>query len=451
MPLTPEAGSIVANRFKLIREVGRGNMGAVWLADHLSLDVRCAVKLMSGAALREPTSRARFQLEAKAIAQLQSPYIVRVIDYDVHDDTPFIAMELLQGEELSVRLQRVGRLGMNATYRVVSQIALGLAKAHAAGIIHRDLKPENIFLAQTDEGEIAKLLDFGIAKTAFPLADTGTLDGTVLGTPQYMSPEQARGLSNIDHRSDLWSLAVVAYECLLGQMAFEGAALGDTFAKILAEPIPVPSRVAQPGVRIPAAFDRWWARAVSRDVEARFSSAQALTEALGKALGVGADGASDTTTPALDISSTGAVPQVEPPVRGRWRVPFLVAAVATAVGVSAVVANVRNDGGAATLSDGQGIHPAMAAVLPVAEERLPIAQPETTALPSPSSSAGPLPAGGSSEHALCDPDAHARSNVPPSSLSGAPFRAAAPARPFAGVPRHVAAARRPSDDVDFGI
>jgi serine/threonine-protein kinase len=426
-------------------------MGAVWLADHLSLDVRCAVKLMAGAALRDPTSRARFQFEARAIAQLKSPYIVRVIDYDVHDDTPFIAMELLQGEELSVRLQRVGRLGINATYRVVSQIAHGLAKAHAAGITHRDLKPENIFLAQTDEGEIAKLLDFGIAKTAFPIADTGTLDGTVLGTPQYMSPEQARGLGNIDHRSDLWSLAVVAYECLLGQLAFEGASLGDTFAKILAEPIPVPSRVAQPGVRVPAAFDRWWARAVSRDVEARFSSAQALTEALGKALAIGPDGAPDTTTPALDISSSGAVPQVEQPVRGRWRAPFLIAAVAATLGVSAVVASVRDGSGAAARSDEQGIHPAMAAILPVAQDRLPIAQPDMPASPDPSSSASPSPVGSSSEHALCDPDAHAKPNGPPSSLSGPPFRAADPARPFAGVPRHVGAPRRPSEDVDFGI
>ena len=141
----------MGNRFELVRELGRGSMGTVWLAEHLTLNVRCAVKFMSAEALREPNFTARFELEARAIAQLNSPNVVRVIDHDTHEGTPFIAMECLQGEDLGARIRRAGRLDATATYNIVTQVANGLAKAHAAGIVHRDLKPENIFLAQDDE------------------------------------------------------------------------------------------------------------------------------------------------------------------------------------------------------------------------------------------------------------------------------------------------------------
>jgi serine/threonine protein kinase len=451
--VTPAPGSIVANRFKLIRELGRGSMGAVWLADHLSLDVQCAVKLMAGAALRDPSSRARFALEAKAIAQLQSPHIVRVVDCDVHDDTPFIAMELLQGEDLSDRLRRMGRLDANATYRIVAQIAHGLAKAHAAGIIHRDLKPENIFLAQTDDGEIAKLLDFGIAKTSFSHADTGTLDGTVLGTPDYMSPEQVRGKGQIDHRSDLWSLAVVAYECLLGQLPFEGPGLCDVFAKILSDPIPVPSQHAPPGVCISAAFDRWWACAVSRDVESRFVSAQELTDALGKALGILGGRAWEGTPPAFAIPSMPPSRIIEPaPKRGRWRARLFVAAAALSISATAVAVNIRHDRGAPRGLDEPHVQASMAEAAPMIAPRNDVPQPTAKLDNAPSlETVSTAPASSATEHALCDPSAHAKSNAPPWWLSSPPPRAQSPARSSLGAARPVHAAKRPADDVDFGI
>ncbi len=285
--MTPAVGSIVANRFELLRELGHGSMGTVWLADHLTLHVRCAVKFMTGEARRDPEYATRFELEARAVARVNSPNVVRVLDYDVHEGVPFIAMESLQGEDLGARIQRLGRLDAAATYKIVSEIAHGLAKAHAAGIVHRDLKPENVFLAQEDEGEIAKLLDFGVAKLRD--FDTGegvvssTQAGTLLGTPAYMSPEQARGVGEIDHRADLWSLAVIAFECLTGRLPFDGAALGDLFAQILFEPLPVPSRIDP--VCTPE-FDRWWKRAVARDPHERFASAPELAEALGLVLGV---------------------------------------------------------------------------------------------------------------------------------------------------------------------
>ncbi len=446
--MTPAPGAVVAKRFRLIRELGTGNMGSVWLAHHLGLDAKCAVKLMANAALNDASSRTRFQLEAKAIATLQSPNIVRVLDYDVDEDTPFIAMELLEGEELAVRLYRLGCLDANATHHIVAQIARGLSKAHGAGIVHRDLKPENIFLARTDDGEIAKLLDFGIAKAAFPGADTGTLAGAVLGTPQYMSPEQVRGASDIDHRADLWSLAVVAFECLLGRLPFDSQTLGDVFAQIVADPMPVPSRVAPPGVRIPPAFDRWWARAASRDVAGRFTSAQELSDALGKALGIGDARMPDTTMSPLAISSTGAGRDLVLPVRRSGRVRFVVAAAAVAVSVMAIAGHVRSGSGAAL-----GSEPAptpRAAVAPVVAR--PPGPPAERVVAPASSSGEDIPlVPSSAEHAVCDPHADAKTSSTPRALSRPPARTALPARPSGSTTPGVRASGRPSEDVDFGI
>jgi serine/threonine-protein kinase len=282
--VTPTIGSIVASRFQLVRELGRGSMGSVWLADHLTLQLRCAVKFMTGETQRDPNFRTRFEFEARAIAQLQSPHVVRILDYAVADDVPFIAMEFLQGEDLCARLSTAGRLDPATTYRIVSQVARGLAKAHLAGLVHRDIKPENIFLAQEDDEEVVKLLDFGVAKSAaFALQGTGTQAGSLVGTPAYMSPEQARGTREVDHRSDLWSLAVIAYQCLTGKLPFESPTLGDLFGQIMYEAMPVPSKVAP---WLTPQFDAWWARAASRNADDRFASARELADSLGQALAI---------------------------------------------------------------------------------------------------------------------------------------------------------------------
>jgi serine/threonine-protein kinase len=303
--MTPTIGSIVADRFELVRELGRGSMGSVWLANHLTLHVRCALKFMSGDLLlrADPSFRTRFEFEARAIAQLQSPHVVRILDYSFVDDVPFIAMEYLQGEDLSARLSRAGTLDAPTTYRIVSQVARGLAKAHMAQLVHRDIKPENIFLAKEDEEqETVKLLDFGVAKScAFAVVGNGTRAGALIGSPAYMSPEQVHGTVEIDHRSDLWSLAVVAYQCLTGKLPFDSEALGETFAKIMYEAIPVPSAVAP---WLTPKFDAWWVRAASRRVDDRFSSARELAVALGEALAI--------STAASEVGETG-----------RWmRLPF---------------------------------------------------------------------------------------------------------------------------------
>lgn len=301
MTLELREGLEVAERFRLERELGRGGMGSVWLARHTGLDILCAIKFIDQQGRDSLELRARFEREARSAAQLKSPHVVQILDYGVWQETPYIAMEYLEGEDLSTRLDRVWVLDSAATCHIVAQVAKALTKAHAAGIVHRDLKPENVFLVRDGDEEVAKVLDFGIAKSSgMAMTEAGTKTGSLLGTPFYMSPEQARGVKAIDHRSDLWSLAVIAYQCTTGQLPFESEGLGDVLAKIMYEPIPVPSAV-KPDV--PEGFDEWWKRASARKPEERHQSAKELSDELAVALGVARYGAVAATT--IDRSSWG--------------------------------------------------------------------------------------------------------------------------------------------------
>jgi len=286
------AGSLVAGKFLLQRPLGQGGMGAVWLAEHTALKTPCAVKFLHPGGATSADVRARFEREAVAAAQLRSPHVVQILDHGVWEGAPYIAMELLEGEDLSQRLRRVGRLSLRETAAIVSQVARALGRAHAAGLIHRDLKPANIFLVRDDDREIAKVLDFGIAKVGVDVdVDARTQTGALLGTPYYMSPEQAQGARDLDYRSDLWALAVLTFQCVTGVLPFSAQAMGALFMLIIVKPLPVPSEVAAAspvamGGVLPAAFDAWWVRAASRDPAGRFQSAKELSEALNLALGI---------------------------------------------------------------------------------------------------------------------------------------------------------------------
>ena len=321
-------GRIIAERFRLVRELGRGGMGAVWKAEHVGLEVPCAVKFILGDAAQHPEVRARFVREAKAAAMLRSPHVVQILDHGVCEETPYIAMELLEGEELGRRLERVGRLPPAETIAILAQVARALGKAHQAGLVHRDLKPDNVFLVKDDDREIVKVLDFGIAKSLKgDLAENyKTRTGALLGTPFYMSPEQAQGVKTIDHRSDLWSLAVIAFRCLTGRLPFESDALGDLLVKIIMAPLPVPTSIAP---WLPPSVDAWWQRAAAREPADRFATAGELIEALASALGIAAPmrasevpggarvGAYDVTAPALTPSAerSGSTPAPAAPAR----------------------------------------------------------------------------------------------------------------------------------------
>ncbi len=280
--MQPVQDLVVADRFRLVRLLGRGGMGSVWLAHHMGLDIPCAVKFIEGEFAQLPEAQARFEREAKAAAQLRSPHVVQILDHGVWQGTPYIAMELLEGEDLGKRLQRIGRMAPQEVCTIITQVTRALTKAHAAGIVHRDLKPDNIFLVKDDDREIAKVLDFGIAKAATQLDGGNTKTGAMLGTPYYMSPEQAQGIKAVDHRSDLWSLAVIVFQALTGRLPFESEALGDLLVKIIVAPVPMPSQFAPD---LPAAFDRWWAKAANRDPAQRYQSAKELSDGLALVFG----------------------------------------------------------------------------------------------------------------------------------------------------------------------
>jgi serine/threonine protein kinase len=195
-----------------------------------------------------------------------------------------MVMEHLVGEDLGVRLRRVGRLPADDVVRIVGELCEGLAHAHGKGLVHRDLKPRNVFLARVDDREMVKILDFGIVKVNRLDATSRTRTGDVLGTPQYMSPEQVAGSRDVDLRADLWALGVLAYRALLGRLPFEGETVADLVVSIITGPIPVPSEL-DPSA--PPGFDAWFARACTREPSKRFGSARELAESLRAALGAG--------------------------------------------------------------------------------------------------------------------------------------------------------------------
>lgn len=272
---------VLADRYRLIEPLGQGGMGTVWRAEHVELGSKVAVKLIDEGIAESPDALARFKREAKAAAALNSVHVVQIFDYGIDEGTPYIAMELLDGESLGDRLDRTSTLSVPETVRVLTHAARALDKAHQAGIVHRDMKPDNIFLTEGEDGEIhAKLLDFGVAKAKSPdlagAASSHTRTGALVGSPYYMSPEQVRHTKDVDFHSDLWALGVITYECLLGSRPFESDALGDLLILICTEDLPVPSEQGP----VPEGFDAWFAKACARKPEDRFDSAKEMAEAL---------------------------------------------------------------------------------------------------------------------------------------------------------------------------
>lgn len=281
--LQAAVGRVIAGRYKLIELIGNGSMGVVWRAEHLTLGAPVALKLIhmkdGGQKLTDELQR-RFLREARAAAAVRSPHVAQILDHGVDDGLPYIALELLQGESLDVRLERDKRLSLEETKRYITHVARALSRAREAGYIHRDLKPSNVFLVANDGETIAKVLDFGLAKAL--ISDSGAEDsmlteiGQVVGTPSYMSPEQIRGKA-LDHRTDLWSLAMIAYECVCGGLPFQGETVQDVMIAACTEEPLLPSSFDH--VLAPQ-FDDWFKRCAQRDPDRRFQSAKELATAL---------------------------------------------------------------------------------------------------------------------------------------------------------------------------
>jgi serine/threonine protein kinase len=275
-----EKGTVLDEKYELLEMIGQGGMGAVWRAWHLGLNSAVALKLMSPELIAQPEALQRFTREAQAAARLRSPHVVQILDHGVDRRTnePFIVMELLEGQSLSARIRQRGGLAPRETSKIIAQVAVALTLAHAEGIVHRDLKPENIFLVKHGKEEIAKVLDFGIAKSTSQLAGTQaqTATGSALGTPYYMSPEQIDNAKGVDHRSDLWSLVVIACECLTGKRPFQADSVLSLAVKICKGESTPPSILG----RVPEGFDEWFARGTALHRDRRFQTANELSESL---------------------------------------------------------------------------------------------------------------------------------------------------------------------------
>jgi serine/threonine-protein kinase len=276
---------MVTPSVKLVRPLGEGGMGAVWVADHLALRTQVVVKFIADGLKDSKEATERFSREAAAAAQVKSPHVVQTFDHGfTADGIPYIVMELLEGRDLGAFLDTEGCCSAELVVEIVAQLARALDRAHERGIVHRDIKPGNIFLCDGGRGEVfVKLLDFGIAKGVdVPRIDSTTKTGAMIGSPFYMSPEQILGSKSIDHRSDLWSVGVVAYEALTGQKPFDAETMGGLAIKIHSEPLPLPSTKVS---GLSPAVDAWFNRACARAVPDRFESAKEMAETLAAALG----------------------------------------------------------------------------------------------------------------------------------------------------------------------
>ena len=267
-------GDLLGPNVRLERLLSEGGMGSVWLAEHLTLHTQVAVKFMLAQMASDPGLLARFTREATAAAQIKSPHVVTISDHGISSEgVPYIVMELLQGEDLDDRLAREGRLGLAETTKMVRDVCKALASAHKAGIVHRDIKPANLFLVDVEGDVFVKVLDFGIAKQTKEIAQGVTHTGMLLGTPQFMSPEQVIESKNVDYQADLWALAVVAYNCLTGQRPFRGETIG-ALSIAINNAVFLPPTLIVP--ELPRALDAFFTRAFARDPAQRFQSANEL-------------------------------------------------------------------------------------------------------------------------------------------------------------------------------
>ena len=334
----------ISPHVKLIRLLGEGGMGEVWLAHHQRLNVEVAVKLIRADRWRgDHIARTRFEREAQAVARIDSPHIVSVLDFGISDEgMPYIVMELLRGEGLDTRLSR-GTMTLPELAVVVRQVSRALQAAHDHGIVHRDIKPGNVFLSAVPDGVFVKVLDFGIAKEVSLLAratmigpaptsvDLDLTQGARLGTPFYMSPEQIAHADAVDGRSDIWALGVLSFQALTGQLPFLGATLAELGTAIT---VGRRTRASELNPSLPPAIDSWLDRMLARDPDQRYPTPMDAAAALDAIAASSTAQAYAPTrvdvTPARAGPVAHAPPTAPLPVAASGR-PWLIALVAAAI------------------------------------------------------------------------------------------------------------------------
>ncbi|MBK5257647.1 MAG: protein kinase, partial [Vicinamibacteria bacterium] len=273
-PVRASLRKALGQQYEIARLLGRGGMGAVYLATEAALEREVAIKVLPPDRGATQDSRDRFRREARTAAKLSHPNIVPLYTFGDVDGTLYFVMGYVKGESLAARLKREGRLPVEEARRILIEMAEALDYAHKLGIIHRDIKPDNVLI---EEGTgRAMLMDFGVAK-ALGAGQTMTEVGSILGTPLYMSPEQAQGKADIDHRSDIYSLGVMGYAMLAGRLPFEGPTPGDVLVQHITREAPSLRSVAPD---VPAEIGSAVTRSLAKDPSRRWPDARALKTAL---------------------------------------------------------------------------------------------------------------------------------------------------------------------------
>jgi serine/threonine-protein kinase len=287
----PLVGAVLAGRYQVVRRIGEGGMGAVYEAKHTLIGKRVAVKVLLEKLVAKSDFVARLLQEARLASSIGHENIVDVNDFGTTDDgRSFVVMEFLDGESLAELTMREAPLPIERSLRIARQAASALGAAHAKGIFHRDVKPENIYLVRRGDADFVKVVDFGISKAVKPGGgDEGaegyrlTHTGLLLGTPLYMSPEQARGEEDLDHRVDIWALGVLLYECLTGEVPFRANNYLQIISQVLTH-TPVPPSQLRPELGIPDAVEAVVMRAMEKDRARRYQTMAELERDLERLL-----------------------------------------------------------------------------------------------------------------------------------------------------------------------
>jgi serine/threonine protein kinase len=334
----PLVGTVLAERYEIVRRIGEGGMGAVYEARHTVIGKRVAVKVLLEKFLEKPELVARLLQEARLASSIGHEHIVDVTDFGTTvDGRAFVVMEYLEGESLAELVIRDAPLPVERSLRMVRQVAGALGAAHAKGIVHRDVKPENVYLVQRGEADFIKVVDFGVSK-AVHVREEGpewqrlTRTGMVLGTPLYMSPEQARGGEDVDARADIWAVGVMLYECLTGEVPFRAHNYLGVISQVLTEKAVPPSRL-RPELGIPVAVEAVVMRALEKDRDRRYQHMADLERDLERVL----DGDQNV--------GLATAPELPAPLPGRHRW-HLGAAAVLVIAIGVAIALARSEPGA---------------------------------------------------------------------------------------------------------
>jgi serine/threonine-protein kinase len=320
-PLRPVAatadlvGQVIADRYLVQRKLGEGGMGQVYLAEHVKMGRRCAIKLMAPGTMNDPEAVSRFNREAANASRINHPNVCQIYDFgETADGLIYLAMEYIEGRSLTDLLEETRTLALPRAAAIIAQCGDALQAAHDLGIVHRDLKPDNIMVVTARGKDAVKVVDFGIAKAmgAEGSAQKVTKTGFVVGTPEYMSPEQLAG-DPVDGRTDIYSLALVFYRAVTGRLPFEADTAQETMIKRLTDD-PIPLSAARPDLRFPPGLQQVLDRALARSPEARYTSAAEFGQDVLRVAGTAVVGAADPEA-GTQVVPSGARAETVPETR----------------------------------------------------------------------------------------------------------------------------------------